>query len=171
MSTRLSDSINNPPARARYKTAQENAKNQVRDDHHNRLLAQAQAGRNPTFVSPVAVYTRASEIIAGIGIIRCADIYQQVRDYREVLKEYIRTKDLEDPESLHLVNPDLSAARSWKTISHEPVDFNTMPKFQERDLALSQSLKLAIWDIGLLVLFNLVFFAASFVSFLRYDVR
>jgi hypothetical protein len=30
---------------------------------------------------------------------------------------------------------------------------------------------MAIRDIGLLALFNLVFFAAAFVSFLRYDVR
>ncbi len=88
-----------------------------------------------------------------------------------VLKEYVRSKDLEDPESLHLVNPDLGTARSWKTISHKPVDFDTVPKFQERDLALGEFLKLTIWDIGLLVLFNLVLFAASFVSFLRYDVR
>ena len=52
-----------------------------------------------------------------------------------------------------------------------PVDFDTVPKFQERDLALGQSLKLAIWDIGLLALLSMLFFAASFVSFLRYDVR
>ena len=54
---------------------------------------------------------------------------------------------------------------------HNPVDFDTVPKFQEKDPKLSESLKLAIWDIGLLALLNLVFFAASFVSFLRYDVR
>ena len=43
----------------------------------------------------------------------------------------------------------------------------TVPKFQERDLALGQTLKLAIWDIGLLILFNLVFFAAAYVSFFK----
>ena len=62
-------------------------------------------------------------------------------------------------------------ARSWKTISHKAVDFGTVPKFQERDLGLGKSLQLAIWDIGLLALFNVVFFAAAFVSFLKYDVR
>jgi hypothetical protein len=78
---------------------------------------------------------------------------------------------MEDPASLHLVNPELSTARSWRAISHNPVDFDTVPKFQEKDLALGESLKLAIWDIGLLILFNIVFFAASFASFLQYDVR
>ena len=65
----------------------------------------------------------------------------------------------------------MGAVRKWGTISKKPVDFSTVPKFVERDLGLGKSLQLAIWDIGLLVLFNLVFFAAAFVSFLKYDVR
>ena len=49
---------------------------------------------------------------------------------------------------------------------HNPVDFDTVLKFQEKDPNLSESLKLAIWDIGLLALFNLVFFAAFLPVFL-----
>jgi ABC-type transport system involved in multi-copper enzyme maturation permease subunit len=94
-----------------------------------------------------------------------------VGEYQADFKEYIRSRDAEDLDSLHLIFDEEQCARSWKTISHKPVDFDTVPKFQERDLAIGQSLKLTIWDVGLLVLFNLVFFAASFVSFLRYDVR
>jgi ABC-type transport system involved in multi-copper enzyme maturation permease subunit len=78
---------------------------------------------------------------------------------------------MEDPGSLHLIGPEHNMASSWRAISHNPVDFNIVPKFQERDIELGTSLKMAIWDIGLLVLLNLVFFAASFVSFIRYDVR
>jgi hypothetical protein len=70
-----------------------------------------------------------------------------------------------------MIGPEESMAYSWRAISHDPVDFETIPKFQERDLGLTQSLKSGVWDIGLLALFNLIFFAASFVSFLRYDVR
>ncbi len=162
---------NNPPARARLKTALTNGANQVRNDHHNRLLAQAFAGRNFTSISPTVIYQRACETIVGTGINYCVNLQRQIKEYQVNLKEYIRTKDAEDPQSLHLIFPEQNCARAWRTISHNPVNFSTVPKFQEQDLALSQSLKLAIWDVGLLVLFNLVFFAASFVSFLRYDVR
>jgi ABC-type transport system involved in multi-copper enzyme maturation permease subunit len=171
MSTNLSDPMNNPPARGRLKTAETNAKNQARDDHHNKMLAQAYTGRNYTCISPVVIYQRASEAIAGTGIGHCVSLFQQINEYQAGLREYIRSKDSEDPQSLHLIFPDSSCARAWRTISHNPVDFNTVPKFQERDLGLGQSLKLAVWDIGLLALFNLVFFAAAFVSFLRYDPR
>jgi len=171
MSNNLSDPINNPPARARLQNAIMDAKNQILQEHHSRWLEQALARRDFASVSPAVIYQRACEAIAGTGINRCADLYGQVKRYGADLKEFVRSRDMEDPESLHLIGPERNMASSWRAISHNPVDFDTVPKFQERDLALGESLKLAIWDIGLLVLFNLVFFAASFVSFLRYDVR
>ena len=161
----------NPPARARYDNAEQDARNRVTEEHHNKMLAQAFAGRNFTCISPTVIYQRASEAIAGTGINHCVNLYRQIRQYQVNLKEYIRSKDSEDPDSLHLLSPNTNSVRMWKTISHKPVDFDTVPKFQEKDLALGESLQLAIWDIGLLVMFNMVFFAAAFVSFLRYDVR
>ena len=161
----------NPPARARYCNAGADAVNQVIERHHSRMVAQAQTGRYFTCISPAVVYQRVSEAIAGTGISRCVNIYQQIKQYQVQLKEYIRDRDREDPDSIHLLFDEEYSVAEWNTISKRPVSFDTVPKFRERDFALGQSLKLAIWDIGLLVLFNLVFFTASFVSFLRYDVR
>ncbi len=161
----------NPPARARYDNAEQDARNRVTEEHHTKMIAQAYAGRNYTCISPTVIYQRASEAIASTGINHSVNLYRQIRQYQVNLKEYIRSKDSEDPDSLHLLSPNTNAVRMWKTISHKPVDFDTVPKFVERDLGLGESLQLAIWDIGLLVLFNLVFFTAAFVSFLRYDVR
>jgi len=171
MSSNPNDPGNNPPARARLVTAVTEATNQVRNDHHNRLLAQTLGGRNFTCLSPTVIYQRASEAISGTGISHCVNLYQQVKPYQTDLNEYIRGKDAEDPDSLHLIFDEEGCAQRWKTISHKPVDFDTVPKFQERDLAIGQTLKLAVWDIGLLALFNLAFFAAAFLSFSRYDVR
>jgi hypothetical protein len=147
------------------------AQNQAREDYHNKMLAQAFVGRNLTCFSPTVIYQRASEAVAGTGISRCVNLRQQIKEYQANLKEYIRSRDAEDALSLHLLFPEGYLVGAWRAISRDPVDFATVPKFQERDLGLGESLKLAIWDIGLLVLFNLVFFAASFASFLHYDVR
>jgi ABC-type transport system involved in multi-copper enzyme maturation permease subunit len=171
MSNNRDDPGNNPPARARLRTAMMDATNQLLQEYHNKWLQQALARRDFASFSPAVIYQRACEAIAGTGINRCADLYKQVGRYEVDLKEFIRSRDMEDPDSLHLIGPERNMAYSWRAISHNPVDFDIVPKFQERDLALGASLKLAVWDIGLLVLFNLVFFAAAFVSFLRYDVR
>ena len=171
MSNNLSDPINNPPARARLQNAVMDATNQLLQEYHNKWLQQALARRDYACMSPAVIYQRACEAIAGTGINRCADMYEQVKRYAVDLKEFVRSRDLEDPDSLHLIGPERNMAYSWQAISHNPVDFETIPKFQEHPMTLRQSLKVAVWDIGLLVLFNLVFFTASVVSFLRYDVR
>ncbi len=163
--------MNNPSARARLTNAAVNAQNQVIGDHHNKMLAQVFAVRNFTCISPAVIYQRASEITAGTGINRCVNLYQQIKKYQENLKEYILSKDQEDPDSLHLLFDEQGSTEDWNAISKKPVNFDTVPKFQEKDLELGESLQLAIWDIGLLALFNLLFFVASFVSFLGYDVR
>ena len=161
----------NPPGTAMLVNARTQARNQVREDHLNKMIAPLIFGQSFTRLSPTVLYQCASETIAGTGITRFKSLYQQVKRYQQDLKEYIRGKDAEDPESLHLLCDHGQAIRDWGVISKKPVSFDTVPKFQERDLVLGESLKLAIWDIGLLVLFNLVFFTAAFVSFLRYDVR
>ena len=171
MSHNRDDPGNNPPARARLRNAIVEAQNQVREDHHNQWLGQALARRNFARLSPAVVYQRACEVIAGTGIGHCAYLYEQVKRYGADMREFIRSRDLEDPESLHLPNPEIGTARSWRAISHDPVDFGIVPKFQEHAETWGRSLQQAIWDIGLLILFNLVFFAAAFVSFIRYDVR
>ena len=169
----LKDPWNNPSARARLRAALTDARNRVIEDHHNRMLAQVSFGWNRACacVSPVVVYQRVCEAIAGTGISHCVNLRRQIRQYQEDLYQYVRDEDRRDPSSLHLVFDELFCAETWKTISHEPVDFDTVPKFQERDLPLGPSLKAAAWGIGLLTVFNLALFAACFVSFLRYDVR
>ncbi len=163
--------MNNPPARARLRNASVNAQNKAREDYHNKMMAQALVGRNLTCFTPTVIYQRVSETIAGTGINHVVGLQRQIREYQANLREYIRNEDAKDPLSLHLIFPETNSAQAWRTISHNPVDFTNVPKFQERSLALGKSLKLAVWDIGLLALFNLAFFAGAFVSFLRYDVR
>lgn len=161
----------NPPAAARYWNAFMDGVMQQREEGHNQRVAQALAGRRFACLSPIIIYQRASEAVAGTGIHRCSNLWEQINRYKNQLKEYILSQDSEDPGSLHLLFCIDDLVKDWNAISKKPVDYDTVPKFQEKDLTLGESLKLAIWDIGLLALFNLVFFAAAFVSFLRYDVR
>ncbi|HUU20093.1 MAG TPA: ABC transporter permease subunit [Sedimentisphaerales bacterium] len=167
----LESGICNPPARARFYNAGIEERNKIMDEHLNQMTAQVVIGRRFIRISPAEIYRQACEAIAGTGIGRFSELRRQINQYQADLKDYVRSKDTEDPNSLHLLYDEMFTASLWKTMSHKPVDFDTVPKFQERDLALGQSLQWAIWDIGLLAVFNLVFFAAAFVSFLRYDVR
>lgn len=160
-----------PPGHAAYINATTDAPNRLMESYINQMMAQVYIGRRFISFSPTMIYQRASEVIAGTGINRCMNLYQQIKRYQADLKEYLYSKDAEDTDTLHLLFPHKWLLEKWEAFSKKPVDFATVPKFQEKDLALGQSLQLVIWDIGLLVMFNLVFFTAAFVSFLRYDVR
>jgi len=161
----------NPPAVARYWNAFSDGVMQQREDGHNQRVAQALAGRRFAYLSPTVIYQKASEAIAGTGLHRCRSLWEQINRYRNQLKQYILSQDVGDPNSLHLLFCLDDLVKNWNAISKQPVDFDTVPKFRERDWTLGESVQLAIWDIGLLVLFNLGFFAASWVSFMTYDVR
>jgi len=161
----------NPPARARYINAGTEAENRAIEDCYHQMLAQASAGRNVACLSPTAIYQRAAEAIAGTGLSHGVSLNSQIKRYQTELREYIRAQDREDPQSLHLLFDEENSTEEWNAISKKPADFAAVPKFQEQDLTLAESLRLAIWDIGLLVLFNVVAFAAAFASFLKYDVR
>jgi len=171
MSHDLSWPGNNPPARARLRTAATEARNRVLEDHHDRMLAQVFAGRNFTSFSPAVLYQRVCEAVAGTGIHHCVSVYRQIRQYQTDLKQYVHSVDSEDPNSLHLIFDEEGCAMGWQAISHRPVDFDTVPKFQEREPPLGESVRSVIWDISPLGLFNAAFFAAAWISFMRYDVR
>jgi hypothetical protein len=53
----------------------------------------------------------------------------------------------------------------------KPIDTNEMPSFSYTPVSLGDVFGASLPDIGLLALFNIIFFAAAYVGFLRYDVR
>jgi hypothetical protein len=161
----------NPDAFMKRHQAHTKAREQILDGYHNQMISQAYYARNFIRFSPTILYQKISEAFAGTGINRSIALYEQIKEYQNTLRNYIYAMDSKDTDSFHEYYNNETTAQWWNTISHKPVDFDTVPKFQEQDLALGESLRVAIRDIGLLAIFNLVFFAAAFVSFLRYDVR
>ena len=159
----------NPVATARFFSAITDSRNRIFDDYMNQMMVQVNTGRRFIRISPTVIYQSASEKIAGTGIYRFWNLYQQLKNYQKSFKEFVLGVDQLDTDSHHALFDRQGDGRPY--ISQKAVDFNTVPFFQEGQLALSQSLKMLIWDVGSLTLFNLVFFIATFVSFLHYDVR
>ncbi len=53
----------------------------------------------------------------------------------------------------------------------KPINAHELPSFAFSLPGLAESMRSALPDLGLLVLYNMLFFAGAFVAFLRYDVR
>lgn len=158
----------NPPARARLYNAITDSRNRINADYINRIIEQVNLGRRITRTSPATIYQCASEALFGTGVSRFRSLHIQLNRYKDSLKDFIMEQDSKDSESWHLL-------AEWSghsvLLSPNPVDFNAVPKFAEADPSMGEALKTAAWDISALILLNILLFAATYVSFLRCDVR
>jgi len=130
------------------------------------MVAQVEAVRNISRISPTSVYRYACESLAGTGLPHLKDFFRQVRRYREEFLKFILDQDMADEESKHMVDP----YGSQELFSSKPVNFEDIPKFVDREPSPSEALRSALWDVALLALFNVVLFMLTFASFLRSDV-
>ena len=162
--TKLSEapSPDNPSATHRwatYFTRRYETKTRSADEHVDQQLRQVELARELTQISPIVCFQYAMEGLANTGIVSYMDFVKQVRRYRQRFIDFIKTEDRDDPESLHIYPVR-------EGLSQKPVDPNAVPRFEERP-----SYQSVIFPVGLLLLFNLVFFTAAQLSFLKCDLK
>jgi ABC-type transport system involved in multi-copper enzyme maturation permease subunit len=105
--------------------------------------------------------------VSGTGASRFDSFYSQVKRFRDEWREWIFGEDKKDKESFHI----LSAEQWTSSYSNKKPDFENMPRFSEKIPQLKDSLQSGLFDILLLILFNVAFFMASYAVFIRYDAR
>ena len=152
--TKLSEapSVDNPAAAhlwATYFSRKNEIRTRSADEHVDQQFRQVRLARELTQISPIACFQYAMEALAGTGITRYMDFVRQVRRYRQSFIDFIKTEDRNDPNSLHIYPVR-------EGLSQKPVDPNAVPRFEERP-----SYQSVIFPVGLLLLFNLVFFTAA----------
>jgi hypothetical protein len=127
----------------------------LNDSHMNRFLSQASVARIVSRISPSACFTYASTTLAGTGV----DAYEKfVRYVYEDFRDQFEA-NLSEVES-----------RWWQS-HEEELDLTPLPEFALAGPTTELVLKDSLLDIGLLFIYNTLFFLGAFVRFLRYDVN
>ena len=144
---------------AEYFTAIGDTEKQIADEHIDQQLRQVQLARDLTQISPIATFQYAMEGLANTSIVGYMDFVKQARRYRQTFIDFIKTEDQGDPESLHIYPVR-------EGLSQKPVDPDAVPVFEERI-----SYRSVLSQVGLLVLFNLLFFIMAQVSFLMSEIK
>ena len=132
---------------------------QIADGHIDQQLQQVQLARDLTQISPIATFQYAMEGLANTSIVGYMDFVKQARRYRQTFIDFVKTEDQSDPESLHIYPVK-------EGLSQKPVDPDAVPVFSEQI-----SYRSVLSQVGLLVLFNLLFFIMAQVSFLMSEVK
>ncbi len=129
--------------------------NAVSNKHINMMIQQVKVAQNVTRLSPTAAYNYACEAIAGTGPMSFRDFRRQVNVYVEQFRQFVTD----------------SGGGFGGLVSMKPVTFEDIPRFQEQKQAIPGLINSALWDLLIIALFNVIFFMAAYLSFIRYDVR
>ena len=144
---------------AEYFTAINRTDTQIADGHIDQQLQQVQLARDLTQISPIATFQYAMEGFANTSIVGYMNFVKQARRYRQTFIDFVKAEDQSDPESLHIYPVR-------EGLSQRPVDPDAVPVFSEQI-----SYRGVLPQVGLLVLFNLLFFIMAQVSFLMSEVK
>ena len=125
-------------------------------------LRQIQTARSLTRISPAAIVQYAFEGLAGTGLPRHLDFISQTRQYARQFRQFLIDTDRADPESPHAIGIP-------EGTSQKPVNFDAVPKFEDQH-HFSADFNAAIMDLLLLILFLLVLFVSTFLSFLHTEI-
>ena len=134
-------------------------KTRIADERVDQQLRQVQLARELTQISPTVCFQYAMEGFANTGIVSYMNFVKQVRRYRDTFIDFIKTEDKSDPDSLHIYPVR-------EGLSQKLVNPDIVPRFKER--ISHQSM---IFPLGLLIIFNILFFIAAQLSFLKCDLK
>ncbi len=148
----------------RIRNEAEKARQEVFDFYIRKKIAAVSALRRINFVSPSSLLEYSASSLAGTGLFHFQNLWTQVKQYQTEFIEFFKREDMKDEESFHLYfHPDY--------LSEKPVDFEKIPKFEEKEIKRAERLKDTIQYAGILALYNLFLFTLVFLKFLKYDVR
>jgi ABC-type transport system involved in multi-copper enzyme maturation permease subunit len=129
------------------------------------MVRQVRFGYNIIRISPTVVYRRAVEAVAGSGIDHYESFMKQVRRYGLMLQDCLVSYH---PLDIHKQYDDRKIREAFSDVGLTAAD---VPKFQDKPITIGDSMKNSMWNIAILVVFNVVLFMAAHISFLRQDIR
>ena len=146
--------------------AVDDARMRVYKSYWGKMVAQVRFGYNATRFSPTTVYRRAVEVVAGSGVDHYESFMNQVEKYRFLLRGFLLDHYPLDIHRQYDDGREFSEALSTRTFAAADI-----PKFHDEPTPLEDSMRNSMWDIAILIFFNIAFFMAAYISFLYRDVR
>lgn len=167
---------------------------EVKQNYLNSLLKQKHLAKNLSRISPITLYENAMSALAGTDIASVQYFKDKVKIHRNKVIEYIRSKT-NNFSSLSYFTPCKEG--DWEEQQRELTPYkgdnekwiNAYMKWKEKKLSEISPLNLqdlptfvyqpdiiknfqrAIFELSLLIFVNVLFFAFSFVAFVKYDIR
>jgi len=144
---------------------------EVKDNYLRDLFEQTALANRLSRFSPVSLYENIMSTLAGTDMASFRQFIEAVKPYRNDIIEYMRshTDNFSSPTFWTPCTKEEIETRP-KGDTASPLELGDLPRFTYQS-DLVGSLRRAIPDLAFLIFGNVLFFAMTFVAFLRYDVR
>ena len=145
-----------------FRTAQNNAFRELWADLNAKAAAQTRLAKNLAGISPLADFVYVARDLTGTGLRSMKYFGESMHEYMFRFGEYVSGVEAA-VVAAHENEP--TPEGGW------PLDIRDHPRFVFQEESLKGKLKVVTPYWGVLVAYNIVFFAAAFAGFVRYDVR
>ena len=137
----------------------------LNEDRYNRQLQQQALAFNLARISPAASLSLATAELAGTSLALKDRYRQAAAEYQKTYASFMKEKTGMN------VGGRMIIMKIGGEEEKEPIDPTELLAFVYNQPQLAGSIGNVTADTGLLVFFNLIFFAAAMVAFNRYDAR
>jgi hypothetical protein len=126
-------------------------------------IRQYKVARSVNLLSPGFAFQYATEAFLATGLGRYEDLFRQVYNYRQTLRDFIRARDAADSASPHvLFLPGY--------LSDTPLDHKHIPRFKQKPISLAESIAGGVGPIAILTLEALLAFFFALWAFNRAEI-
>ena len=139
----------------------------INEDYENKRRIQEKVALGLSRISPTSVFTLASTELAGTSLGLQNRFMDFANEYQNVYGNFMTEKTGQNQGGgfrMIMVTSD-------EQEEPEYLDPDEMPQFEYAKTSVEEAAGNSILDIGLLLLFNILFFGGAFAAFLRYDLR
>jgi ABC-type transport system involved in multi-copper enzyme maturation permease subunit len=155
------------PVLRKYEERMSKEARRIEENYTNQRRAQVVTAANLSRLSPICCFTYALSEMAGTGTSEIENFSKQARQFQETMK-----RNYYDNFEFSEYRTDNQWSGGYYRKEGFDLDKFPVPHMSSyRHVGLAGALSVCWWDIVLLILFSVLFFAGAFVSFLRYDVR
>ena len=138
---------------------------QLNEQRENKSGVQQRLALSIARISPAASFSLAAADLASTSLGLRATYLEAAKAYQVQYSRFMKSKNAGDNRVV------ISHRMGADEEEPEPIAPAELPVFDYNAPATSETISAALPDLGLLVLFNIIFFFGAFVAFLRYDVR
>jgi ABC-2 type transport system permease protein len=136
------------------------------EERRNRQRAQRRLAFGLARISPCTSFTLAADRLAGTSLELGDRFLAEASGYQQSYGAFMKEKTGVNTGAVMIKISD-----GTDETRKEAINPAELPAFAYRGTRLDEDAKGAVPDLGLLALFNIVFFAGAFAAFLRFDVR